>query len=107
MLTYSRIDKRIKQFIIFIKLWFKQKFKGAKCGDLNSYSVVIMCLYFFQTRKKPIVPIIDLKRSCEIKEMREELYKQETKLKVNFTTENTDNLFELIKQFFYFYSSFR
>jgi len=34
--------------------------------------------------------------------MREELYKQETKFKVNFTMVNTDNLFELIKQFLNF-----
>jgi hypothetical protein len=64
-----------------------------------------MLIFFFKNQLIIILMIFHLKGKTN-NEMHNILREKETKIQIDFIAKNNDNLFELIKQFFYFYRTF-
>lgn len=57
--AYSRICPKVQSLGTAVKLWAKkQKLSGAGYGNLSSYSVLLMAIYFMQVAMKPPLPCL-------------------------------------------------
>jgi len=60
---YSKIDARVRPFVIFIKYWSKmRKLTDTQHGGLGSYAWCLLCIYFLmKVTKPPLVPNLQTK----------------------------------------------
>lgn len=56
---YMKIDDRLRQLVVIVKHWAKQR-QVNDCfrGTLSSYCYVLMCIHFLQRREPPILPCL-------------------------------------------------
>jgi DNA polymerase sigma len=55
--TYSLIDDRLRQLVILIKLWAKNRnIADAANGSLSSYSYALLAIFYLQQTEPPILP---------------------------------------------------
>lgn len=60
---YASIDPRLSQLAFCVKHWARRrKVNSTYHGTLSSYCYVIMCIYYLQTRKPPILPCLQDER---------------------------------------------
>eukprot|EP01084_Bolivina_argentea_P174870 302879_1 len=87
-------DHRIKPFIMFIKVWSKQRgINNAYKGYLNSFGFTLLAIKYLQYVTPSILPIYRFSIDFE----------QISILKISQNAENKMNLGELLYGFFYFY----
>jgi DNA polymerase sigma len=57
--TYADLDARVRPLCLLVKYWAKQKdINTPRAGTLSSYAYVNLVIYFLQTRKKPVLPVL-------------------------------------------------
>lgn len=57
--AYAELDPRVVQLSVLIKHWAKQR--NINCtyeGTLSSYAYVILVIFFLQTRRQPLLPVL-------------------------------------------------
>ena len=56
--AYSKIDPRVRSFVLFVKHWSKvRKLGDTQHGGLGSYGWCLLCIYFLmKVAKPPVVP---------------------------------------------------
>jgi len=123
---YSQIDKRCKIMGLILKNWAK-KWKITSEDSMSSYALILMLIYFLQLKK--ILPslqkisklsknqsdnaLVNIKRT--VKDLKTEEFETDFSyerdldkirkyMKVEHFPENSQNLLELLMEFFYFYS---
>ena len=56
---YSTIDHRLRQLVLVVKYWAKQRgVNDAYRGSLSSYCYVLMCIGLLQMRNPPVLPCL-------------------------------------------------
>lgn len=67
---YSKIDARVRPFVIFIKYWSKmRKLTDTQHGGLGSYAWCLLCIYFLmKVTKPPLVPNLQAKYKTYIQD---------------------------------------
>lgn len=57
--SYGRLDKRVPQLGVALKVWMKCcNISGASEGWLSSYAYIIMLVHFLQRIEKPVLPFL-------------------------------------------------
>jgi len=57
--VYSRIDPRVREMVILVKYWAKQRGVNTPYhGTLSSYAYVLLVIFYLQTRPNPVVPVL-------------------------------------------------
>ncbi|XP_055326807.1 poly(A) RNA polymerase, mitochondrial-like [Sitodiplosis mosellana] len=103
--TFGEMDERVRPLAFFIRAWAKEfDILQPFPAGLSNFMVTCLVIFFLQRLQKPILPpsddIISLQESGENIQLI-----TDTK-KLNFKTENTSTLAELLVEFFEYYSSF-
>lgn len=111
---YGQLDERVQPLVFCVRQW-------AKCVGLtnpnpgrwiSNFSLTLLVLYFLQSLKQPLLPSINV---LIAKSRKEDRRTTEDNINctflrdlnaLNFQTQNTDPVQELLAQFFDFYSQF-
>lgn len=57
--VYSQIDPRVREMVILVKYWAKQRGVNTPYhGTLSSYAYVLLVIFYLQTRPQPVVPVL-------------------------------------------------
>ncbi|XP_023230344.1 speckle targeted PIP5K1A-regulated poly(A) polymerase-like [Centruroides sculpturatus] len=107
--TYGQLDPdRIRPFIITLRYWGKYHELIGSGDKLTSYSFVLLCIFYLQTRKPPVVPtVLKLKElaenECIIGKWDCSFCRDVSKIP---KSENKQSIRELLEGFFKFYAQF-
>jgi predicted nucleotidyltransferase len=104
---YCKVDPRLAQLVAVVKHWAKKRaVNDPYRGTLSSYCYVLMCIYHLQSRSPPVLPVLQALPptiSVQVREWRAEFFDDVEALK-GFGNENTQNLGELVWQFFEYWA---
>lgn len=109
--TFGELDERVRPLVFFIRTWARefdiiQPFPSL---SLSNFMLTCMVIFFLQTRPQPILPPSDtfVNRKQQASSIEPTLnYITNSKSMLNFQSENTSTLSELLVEFFEFYSKF-
>lgn len=109
--VYCAIDPRLAQLVHIVKHWAKKRnVNDPYKGTLSSYCYVLMCIFHLQTRSPPILPVLQSSDfpftvSEQVGEWKVQYFDQVSQLKTyGFESKNTQNLAELVWEFFEFWA---
>ncbi|CAE7599264.1 TUT7 [Symbiodinium natans] len=100
--AYSMLDDRVRDLVILVKLWAKEKeVCGASRSHLSSYALTLMAIYFMQVHPKIQLPMLP-----------PQAFKEGSKVDVASKLEAArsswkcpQNLGQFVRRFFHFYTS--
>ena len=91
-LYYSKLDQRVRDITLIIKFWAKRRqVNNSKNSTLSSYGWMIMTIHFLQNVSPPVVPIVALPLEENVEDL-------------NWKSENSETIPQLLVKFFLFYS---
>lgn len=108
--TFGELDERVRPLVFFVRTWAKEYdiIQPYPSLSLSNFMLTCMVIFFLQTRPKPILPPSDAFIKSKDALIEPALkYLTDTTTVMNFKSENTDSLSELVVQFFEFYSKFQ
>ncbi|TKY88569.1 hypothetical protein EX895_002558 [Sporisorium graminicola] len=115
LLSYAMVDpQRLRTLVLFLKVWAKRrKLNSPYMGTLSSYGYTLMVLFFLAHVKKPAV-LPNLQRVPPTRTMKPEemelngnniyFYDDVAALRREWSSQNTDNVGELLIDFFRYFS---
>ncbi|GAC92856.1 hypothetical protein PHSY_000413 [Pseudozyma hubeiensis SY62] len=115
LLSYAMVDpQRLRTLVLFLKVWAKRrKLNSPYMGTLSSYGYTLMVLFFLVHIKNPAV-LPNLQRVPPTRNMRPEemelngndiyFYDDVATLRKTWASENTENVGELLVDFFRYFS---
>ncbi|SJX65068.1 related to caffeine-induced death protein 1 Cid1 [Sporisorium reilianum f. sp. reilianum] len=115
LLSYAMVDPpRLRTLVLFLKVWAKRrKLNSPYMGTLSSYGYTLMVLFFLAHVKKPAV-LPNLQRVPPTRTMKPDemelngnniyFYDDVAALRKAWTSHNTDNVGELLIDFFRYFS---
>lgn len=57
--TYAAVDERVPQLVRVVKYWAKRReINNTYYGTLSSYAYTLMVIFFMQTRREPLLPVL-------------------------------------------------
>lgn len=104
--TFGELDERVRPFVFFIRAWAKefdiiQTFPSL---GISNFMLTCLAIFFLQHLPKPIIPPSD---AFVTRQTSDESIQYLTDIsKLNWKSENTSTLAELLAQFFEYYSKF-
>lgn len=104
--TFGEMDERVRPLAFYIRAWAKEFdiLRPFPAVGLSNFMVTCLVIFFLQRLPKPILPPSD--DFISLQESGENIQHITDTKKLNFQTENTSTLSELLVQFFEYYSSF-
>ncbi|KAJ1025870.1 hypothetical protein NDA16_002496 [Ustilago loliicola] len=115
LLSYAMVDPpRLRTLVLFLKVWAKRrKLNSPYTGTLSSYGYTLMVLFFLAHVKKPAV-LPNLQRVPPTRPMKPEemelngnniyFYDDVAALRKEWSSQNTENVGELLIDFFRYFS---
>lgn len=115
LLSYAMVDpQRLRTLVLFLKVWAKRrKLNSPYMGTLSSYGYTLMVLFFLTHVKKPAV-LPNLQRVPPTRPMKPEemelngnniyFYDDVAALRKSWSSQNTENVGELLIDFFRYFS---
>lgn len=115
LLSYAMVDPpRLRTLVLFLKVWAKRrKLNSPYMGTLSSYGYTLMVLFFLAHVKKPAV-LPNLQRVPPTRTMKPEemelngnniyFYDDVAALRKEWSSQNTENVGELLIDFFRYFS---
>lgn len=115
LLSYAMVDpQRLRTLVLFIKVWAKRrKLNSPYMGTLSSYGYTLMVLFFLTHVKKPAV-LPNLQRIPPTRTMKPDemelngndiyFYDDVAALRKEWSSQNTQNVGELLVDFFRYFS---
>ncbi len=115
LLSYAMVDPtRLRTLVLFLKVWTKRrKLNSPYMGTLSSYGYTLLVLYFLTHVKKPAV-LPNLQRLPPTRPMKPDemelngnniyFYDDVATLRKEWSSQNTDNVGELLVDFFRYFS---
>lgn len=115
LLSYAMVDpQRLRTLVLFVKVWAKRrKLNSPYTGTLSSYGYTLLVLYFLVHVKTPAV-LPNLQRVPPTRPMRTDemqlegnniyFYDDLASLRKQWSSHNTDNVGELLIDFFRYFS---
>lgn len=107
--TFGELDERVRPLVFFVRTWAKEYdiIQPYPSLSLSNFMLTSMVIFFLQTLEKPILPPSDTFVKCkEISIESTSKYITDSTSVMNFKSENTTALSELVAQFFEYYSKF-
>lgn len=103
--TFGKIDVRVRPLVFYIRAWAKEFdiIQSYPSFGVSNFMLTCLVIAFLQTIQKPILPPSD--DFILLHEVDDAIHVTDVS-KLNFKTENTSTLAELVLEFFDFYSSF-
>lgn len=104
--TFGELDERVRPLVFFIRAWAREFdiIQSYPSQGLSNFMLTCMVIFFLQTRSKPILPPSDTfvnRKGTSI----EPSSKYIDKSALNFQSENTSTVSELVAEFLDYYSS--
>ncbi|KAN0065481.1 hypothetical protein ACQY0O_001317 [Thecaphora frezii] len=115
LLSYAMVDPpRLRTLVLFLKVWTKRrKLNSPYTGTLSSYGYTLLALYFLTHVKRPAV-LPNLQRIPPTRPLKPEelelnghniyFYDDVATLRKEWTSQNTENVGELLIEFFRYFS---
>ncbi|SOV07814.1 related to caffeine-induced death protein 1 Cid1 [Ustilago sp. UG-2017a] len=115
LLSYAMVDPpRLRTLVLFVKVWAKRrKLNSPYMGTLSSYGYTLLVLFFLAHVKKPAV-LPNLQRMPPTRPMKPEemvlngnnlyFYDDVAALRKEWSSQNTENVGELLIHFFRYFS---
>lgn len=105
--TFGELDKRVRPLVFYIRAWAKEFdiLATFPSPGLSNFMLTCLVIFFLQRLPKPILPPSD--DFISIRETNENIQHITDTTKLNFKTENTSTLSELLVEFLDYYSSFK
>ncbi|SPO36902.1 related to caffeine-induced death protein 1 Cid1 [Pseudozyma flocculosa] len=115
LLSYAMVDPpRLRTLVLFLKVWSKRrKLNSPYTGTLSSYGYTLLALYFLTHVKRPAV-LPNLQRVPPTRQLKPEeleldghniyFYDDVATLRKEWTSQNTENVGELLIEFFRYFS---
>lgn len=108
--TFGELDERVRPLVFFIRTWAREFdiIQPYPSLGLSNFMLTCMVIFFLQTRAKPILPPSDtfVNRNTSSIESSLKFLTDQTSV-LNFQSENTSTLHELLIEFFDYYSNFK
>lgn len=103
--TFGEIDERVRPLVFYIRTWAKEFdiIQTFPALGLSNFMVTCLVIFFLQQLPKPILPPSD--DFMSIREVDNDIQVTDVS-KLNFRSENTSTLAQLVMGFFEFYASF-
>lgn len=103
--TFGEMDERVRPLVFYIRAWAKEFdiIQTFPALGLSNFMVTCLVIFFLQRLPKPILPPSDA--FISLREVGNAIQVTDVS-KLNFRTENTSTLAQLVLEFFDFYSSF-
>eukprot|EP00897_Mesotaenium_endlicherianum_P002966 jgi/Mesen1/2698/ME000167S01843 len=104
---YAQVDRRLRQLAYLVKHWAKQRqINETYRGTLSSYAYVLMCIFFLQQRRPPILPVLQEMDPTCVKQVGDTVcahYDRVDQLQ-EFGARNTETVGELLGAFFEYWA---
>jgi DNA polymerase sigma len=104
---YAAIDPRLAQLVAVVKHWAKQRsVNDPYRGTLSSYCYVLMCIHLLQSRRPPVLPVLQSLPPTFSRRVREwdcSFFDDAARLK-GFGDENKEGLAALVWAFFEYWA---
>lgn len=104
--TFGEIDERVRPLVFFLRAWAKEFdiIQTFPALGLSNFMITCLVIFFLQQLQKPILPPAE--SFLTFPEVNENVQFITDTSKLNFRSENTNTLAELLAEFFDYYSSF-
>lgn len=104
---YASIDPRLRQLVLLVKHWAKQRrVNDAYTGTLSSYAYCLMVIAHLQQRSPPVLPVLQEGEPTKRRTIGQwccDYYDNVSALSA-FGTGNKESLAELLGSFFYYWA---
>lgn len=103
--TFGEIDERVRPLVFYIRAWAKEFeiIQTYPAQGLSNFMINCLVIFFLQQLPKPILPPSD--DFSSMRDVNNDIHVTDIS-KLNFRTENTSTLAQLVLEFFEFYCSF-
>lgn len=105
--TFGELDGRVRPLVFFVRTWAREYeiIQPYPSLSLSNFMLTCMAINFLQTRPKPVLPPSDA--FVTSKGTSTERYITDSTSVLDFKSENTSTVLELLTEFFEYYAKFK